>query len=107
MTIKEKLDFIKKTVGDFDNSLDEMIISYLDIAGVTICRKVYPFDLTKNEVPEKYALKQCEVAIFLMNKQGAEGETYHAENGVIRTYGDPNVPASMLKEVIPFAGGIK
>ena len=49
---------------------------------------------------------QVEIAAYLMNKRGAEGETYHGENGVNRTYENASVPASMLAGVTPFCGGV-
>ena len=51
--------------------------------------------------------KQIEIAVYLYNKQGAEGQTAHSENGISRTYESADVPESMLRGIAPFVGGIK
>jgi hypothetical protein len=58
-------------------------------------------------VPDKYATNQVEIACYLLNKRGAEGETYHSENGINRSYENADVPESMLSRVLPFAGVLK
>ena len=82
----------------------EILTAYLNMAESIILNRCYPFGTTQREVPEKYLLKQTEIAAYLLNKRGAEGETAHSENGISRTYESAGVPASMLKEVIPFVG---
>ena len=84
---------------------DLLILSaYLDMAGSIILNKCYPFGSEKHEIPEKYCMKQTEIAAYLLNKRGAEGETAHSENGISRTYESASVPPSMLRDVIPFVG---
>lgn len=55
-------------------------------------------------VPTKHEYRQCEIAAFLLNKRGAEGQTVHNENGVNRQYEGGNIPASMLADIVPFCG---
>ena len=55
-------------------------------------------------VPTKYEYRQCEIAAFLLNKRGAEGQTAHNENGVGRSYEGGNIPASMLADIAPYCG---
>jgi hypothetical protein len=55
-------------------------------------------------VPSKYEYKQCQIALYLLNKRGADGQTAHNENGVSRSYENGDVPESMLSDVIPQAG---
>lgn len=86
---------------------DDVLLTYLDIAAQKIIERCYPFDTSKNEVPEKYQMTQLEIAVYLLNKRGAEGETVHNENGINRTYESSSVPNSMLKNVIPHASAIK
>lgn len=103
MTESEKKAIVTKITG----VNDEVLLSYfLNVAKEKILRKMYPFrDPSEDEnVPEKYENLQCDIAIFLLNKRGAEGETYHSENGIIRQYENADVPNSMLKEVVPFVG---
>lgn len=60
-----------------------------------------------SEVPEKYGALQCEIAAYMLNKRGAEGQTSHSENGITRSYENADVPSSMLKVVTPHVGVIK
>ena len=84
---------------------DELAVSaYLSLAGNKICRRAYPFDPTISEVPAEYESIQIEIAVYLLNKRGAEGQTAHTENGIARTYGSSDVPAAMLRGVVPVAG---
>lgn len=101
MLEEEKLMMVKSLSGENDEGTAS---AYLKLAGSKICRKAYPFDPTVMEVPEAYAMTQVEIAVYLLNKRGAEGETAHNENGIYRTYEDGDVPASLLRGVVPMAG---
>lgn len=48
-----------------------------------------------------------QLALSSVAKMGAEGEKYHSEGGVIRTYdsGD-NYPTSLTNKIIPLAKGV-
>lgn len=86
---------------------DETIINaYLDIAAEKILARAYPFDNTVTEIPLRYKLLQCEIAAYLINKRGAEGQTAHSENGISRTYGSADVPESLLSAIVPQCGVI-
>lgn len=101
MTDAEKINMITAMTGETDQ---EVISAYLYIAGQKICRIAYPFDETKTVVPSKYDHLHIEATAYLLNKRGAEGETYHNENGINRTYEDGDLPISMLRGVVPFVG---
>jgi hypothetical protein len=45
-----------------------------------------------------------EIAAYLLNKRGAEGQTSHSENGISRGYESGSIPESMLSDVLPFVG---
>ena len=83
---------------------DEILTQYLTIAGQKILNRAYPYDDTVEEVPRRYGVLQCEIAAYLLNKRGAEGEVSHSENGISRTYENASVPESMLRDVIPHCG---
>lgn len=106
--MENKLILLRTMVGqsDSENWTDEVLLAYLDIAGREIIRRAYPFKNDITEVPEKYNTLQCEIATYLLNKRGAEGETSHSENGISRSYENAGIPESMLKSVIPFCGVI-
>ena len=105
MTDVEKLTALKAMVGSSDS--DEVLSTYLNFAGSKIPAKAYPFQNDVSEVPTQYEYLQVEIAAYMLNKRGAEGETVHTENGISRTYENADVPTSMLKAVIPYCGVIR
>ena len=104
MTEVEKLSLLRVMVGQpaiDENWSDAVLTSYLKIAGEKIIKRAYPYDDTVEEVPRRYGVLQCEIAQYLLNKRGAEGQTTHSENGVNRTYENADIPESLMREVIP------
>ena len=107
MTGVEKLALLRAMVGTpntDENWSDDVLISYLTIAGRKIINRAYPYDDTVVEVPRRYGYLQCEIACYLLNKRGSEGQLSHGENGITRTYASADVPESMLSEVIAHVG---
>lgn len=100
----EKLTMLKEMTGEQDET---MLSTYLTIAGNKILRRAFPYDDTQTEVPAKYEINQVEIAAYLVNKRGAEGETAHSENGVSRSYEDGDVPPTLMREIVPYAGVVK
>lgn len=99
MTREEMLAKLKIMTGTTDT---EVLSVYLDLASDIVIQKAYPFnDGTVTAVPAKYELVTCEIACYLYNKRGAEGQTSHNENGISRGYESASVPSSMLKRIIP------
>lgn len=101
MTDAEKWTMLTAITGVTDET---MLSTYLGIAGNKICRKAYPFDAAITTVPEQYDYLHVEIAAYLLNKRGAEGETAHAENGISRSYEDGDIPPSLMRQIVPFAG---
>lgn len=106
MTEVEKLALLRVMVGQPNEGdwSDEVLFSYLAIAGRKIINRAYPYDDTVTEVPRRYGYLQCDIAAYLLNKRGAEGQTGHSENGVSRSYASADVPEAMLSEVTPHVG---
>ena len=102
----EKLTLLRVMVGQPNAGewTDDVLLSYLAIAGRKILSRAYPYDDTVTEIPRRYGYLQCEIATYLLNKRGAEGQTAHSENGVSRSYGSADVPESMLREIVPHVG---
>ena len=105
MTQEEKLTALKVMVGSSDS--DEVLSTYLTFAGSKIIAKAYPYQNDISEVPAKYEYLQIEIAAYMLNKRGAEGQTSHTENGITRQYENADIPASMLKAVTPHCGVIR
>ncbi|MCQ5308973.1 MULTISPECIES: phage head-tail connector protein [Clostridia] len=100
MTDTEKLTMLKAMTGEKDESV---LSTYLSIAGNKVLKRAYPFNSTVTVVPDRYAYNQVEIAAYLVNKRGAEGETAHSENGISRSYEDGDVPPTLLREIVPCA----
>ena len=105
MTQAEKLTLLKAMVGESDT--EEVLLAYLNIAGRKILNRAYPYGTEETEVPTRYDFLQCEIAAYLLNKRGAEGQTGHSENGISRSYESADVPESMLGAVTPMVGVIR
>lgn len=101
MPLEEKL--LALNAMGYDDS-DEVLLTYLRLAGWKIIAKAYPFRDDVEEVPEKYGDLQVEIAAYLLDKRGATGQLSHSENGVSRTYESADVPPSMLRGIIPCCG---
>ena len=104
MTHDEKLTALKAMVGGSDT--DEVLSAYLNLAGGRIIAKAYPYNSEVTEVPAQYHYLQVEIAAYMLNKRGAEGQTSHTENGITRQYENADVRASMLKAITPYCGVI-
>ena len=104
MTDAEKLTMLKAMTGEENESV---LSTYLSIAGNKVLKRAYPFNSTVTEVPDRYAYNQVEIAAYLVNKRGAEGETAHSENGISRSYEDGDVPPTLLREIGPCASLIR
>lgn len=103
MTESEKLTMVKTMTGEKD---DDVVSTYLSIAGDKVLRRAFPFDDTKVTVPDRYAHTQVEIAVYLLNKRGAEGQTAHGENGISRSYEDGDVPPSLMRQIVPCASPV-
>ena len=96
-----QLEALRAITGESNN--DALLNTYLNLAGAKIVSRCYPFHPEK-PVPPKYYNLQVEIAAYLFNKRGAEGQLAHSENGISRTYESASVPESMLKDVVPYIG---
>lgn len=101
MTESTIVTAISKTTGETDT---DIVLAYFLQAKSIVLNKAYPFDDTKTDIPDRYVGNVIEIASYLLNKRGAEGETAHTENGISRTYGAASVPAEMLNRIIPVVG---
>jgi hypothetical protein len=108
MTDTEKLIFLRAMVGQSEDTdwSDEVLLTYLTIAGRKIINRAYPYDDEVTEVPRRYGILQCEIAAYLLNKRGAEGEISHSENGISRGYENADIPESLMGQVITHVGVI-
>lgn len=106
MDVSEKLIELR-VITEADDD-DTVLLSYLRKAKTAILYRMNQYmtdeEYEKTEVPKRYEDKQIEIAAYLMNKRGAEGETQHIENGIHRNYEAADIPPSMLRNITPCVG---
>jgi hypothetical protein len=84
---------------DSDVSQDSKLQLMLDRAESVIKHKRnWPED---QPMEPRWNELQIQIALFLYNKQGAEGEKEHVENGVSRYYENADIPSSLLDDITP------
>lgn len=101
MTESEQLKMLEHITGETEQSV---LSTYLLLAKNVILQRAYPYGDGTEEVPTKYQSTQVEIAAYMLNKRGAEGEVTHSENGVSRTYEDGDIPPTLLRRITPMAG---
>ena len=103
MTDAEKLNILM-TMLDDDVSTN-VANTFLKAAEQAVINLAFPFGDGTEVMPEKYEEVQIEIAAYLINKRGAEGEVTHTEGGVTRTYESADLPLALRTRITPKAGG--
>ena len=99
---KKKLEITKTLIGINHSEEDDLIEVLLLSAKEIILRREYPFrDNYEVTISSKYDMLQCQIAVVLYNKRGAEGEVRHTELNTDRTYEGAGVPESLLSQITP------
>ena len=98
---------IIKQLMELTNESDEnLLTTLLSIAETKVLNRLYPYDDTKTVVPSKYLKNVLEIAVYLYNRRGSEGELSHNEADISRSYESASVPESMLRGIYPNCGVI-
>ena len=105
MTDAEKLTILKSMLDSGDATTDDTANAYLAAAEKAVINIAYPFGNGTEIMPEKYDYEQIEIALYMLNKRGAEGEKLHIEEGVHRSYEVADIPVSLRARITPQAGG--
>ena len=105
MTREELVTKMQSIIGDqvFGHDDTELLSTYLDLAGEKILNRRYPYGAPEGaEVEPRWYGIQLEIAVYLFNHRGSEGESLHSENGISRSYGgQTDVPPELLMRVTP------
>ena len=106
MTDSEKIGFVRGMAPIGTSVLEDDVVGmYLDAAKTAILNRLYPFqDVTWMDVPARYEMTQIRIAVYAINKRGAEGETRHIEVGTQRDFASADIPDDLLNEVVPMCG---
>lgn len=105
MTDAEKLTILRKMLDPSDSTTDETANAYLAAAGKAVINLAFPFGDGTETIPEKYNYEQIEIALYMLNKRGAEGEVKHAESGTDRTFETADIPVSLRSRITAKTGG--
>ena len=100
MTDLEKIAYVKAISDETD---DTAISAFLNKAKAAILNEMYRAwsEWPENaDVPPRYEIAQCELAVRYLNRRGGEGESAHSENGINRTYDSPD-DADILRRITP------
>lgn len=104
MTESEKQEMLTVITGEQDALT---LSTYLSLAASKVLSRLYPYDNAVTEVPARYASVQVEIAAYMLNKRGAEGQISHSENGVSRSYEDGDIPQTLLRQITPMVRVVK
>lgn len=105
MTDAEKLTILKSMLDSGDETTDETANAYLLAAEKAVINLTYPFGDGTEVMPGKYDYEQIEIALYMLNKRGAEGETEHTEGGTTRIFETADIPVSLRARITSYAGG--
>ena len=100
MTTAEKIAYVQSIVDD-PEATDARVGTLLTKAKFAVLNRRYPFGIPEDvtDVPDQYAINQCDLAVRYFFRKGGEGEQIHNENGIHRHYGSVN-DEDILMEVM-------
>ena len=87
-----------------DDSEDMLLDVILEQATSVVLQRLFPYDDSKTDIPTRYQYKVLEIAVYLYNKRGAEGQLAHKETDISRTYEAGSIPPSMVEDITPYVG---
>lgn len=95
-----------KTYLNNDESEDSLLSLLLGQAENKVLNKRYPFGYAEEQKTvalEKYSDIVLDIAVYLHNKRGAEGQISHSVNGISRGYEKAGIPDSFVSDIVPVA----
>jgi hypothetical protein len=98
------LDKLKTYLGITDDSEDALLSLLINQADTAILNKRYPFGYTEEQrasALSRYSNIELDIAVYLYNKRGAEGQTGHGELGTSRSYESAGIPESYIRDIVP------
>ena len=103
MTSTEKREALATMLAP-DTDTDEILDGVLVDAESLVLNQMYPFGYPDGtDVPSRYERIQIQLAAELYSKRGAEGQTSHSENGIVRSWAEKS---ALLKRVLPHVGSV-
>lgn len=102
MTQGEMIQTIKSLSGETDEAT---VLAYYNLAKGKVLAQAFPYS-EPTELPSRLHSITVEIAVYMLNKRGAEGESRHSENGIDRTYDSADIPMDLLRKITPAVGVI-
>ena len=102
--MEELLTNLKLEVGEGD---DDYLTLKLNRAISAVTKARRPFGCTeeqKSAILVDYESEILDIATYLFNRKGSEGEKSHNENGINRGYESAGIPSSFLDGIVPMCG---
>lgn len=105
MTELDMVDAVMAMVDD-ERFKEAVITVYLPMAKDAVVSRLFPYDCeaTWDDVPERHHMQTCQIAVYLLDKSGAEGEVRHVENGTTHEWKSAGIPADYFAGMVPLAG---
>lgn len=105
------LEDAKILIGVQDESQDEVIKVFIDVAINKLIELRYPFDMTKDEtdLEPRWTSWITRATRSIYEAQGQMNITQFSQNGVQITYNNmvEGIDSSLVNSVMPFAGSVK
>ena len=102
MTDEEKRAMVALMTDESSSS--DVVTAYLAHAKNIVFELAFPHGNWPEVMPARYDGVQVDIAVELINKRGAEGETVHLENGISRHWEAGSISPSLRRRIIPYAG---
>ena len=109
MTTAELITQIRLMMGDTEDYSDALITAYITQAQKECLSWEYsligtpPIEDGETRDYSKYDLIVVDAVIFGLSIRGAEGESQHSENGILRGYKYSDMRQYIHAHIIPFA----
>lgn len=106
MSTEKKVAMLRAMMDEEEEEDSGVLEAFLELAKQKILNRMYQFGTDAEydglDVPDKYVMTQLNIAVYYLDKRGAEGEIQHIENGIHRNWGASDLPDALLKDVTPF-----
>ena len=100
-------EFLTKLKLELGEGEDDYLTLKIDRAISAVIKARRPFGCTEEQkvlILADYESEILDIAAYLYNRKGSEGEKSHNENGINRGYENAGIPSSFLDGITPMCG---
>lgn len=84
-----------------ENVPEALMADLLESAKSIIMERRYPYEEWPDELEPRYLDTQIRIAVELYSRMGAEGQVWHSENGINRSWSGADVSPDILESITP------